>query len=311
MIRDEHAASDVPRRPMSGQEIDDLLAALDVTAAELIADAESAEREHDRWHDEHERMVERRLPHNAADPRRSLVDQRERVTCETARALCEACRRWLVWWADAATSAVLCTARGTPVDPARLALADPGGICDAEVIEELLGSSEMDRMLIGLTARMQPGPGLDGRYVDAARLAQEEAARRGFRIRHDADGEVTVVVDEVSAESRRRRLWGDFWIEHRLPVLPTAADLVELLGPCGAPEPTVEAVRAAAAAVDGLVAAELRLCELEATDRGLADVAETDRCISELDRTFEVLAGYARTLTRALPAVRAAAAANS
>lgn len=61
----------------------------------------------------------------------------------------------------------------------------------------------------------------------------------GRSFRHDEP----VLVDQLTADRRRDQLWGPVWTDHRLPALPSAADLAEWLTAYGVSGEQVAAAR--------------------------------------------------------------------
>jgi len=186
-------------------------------------------------------------------------------------------------------------------------------------LERLPAASEHERLLAGLALRMSAAPiRSDGLDYDMPALARDVAERAGLMVRYAADGK-TVIDDDGSVEGRRRRLWGDLWVDYQLPELPDAVWLTEVIAASGTPSAVVEDVRGPAAAVADVIAAARRLDELRSSEESedseavaMDEVAmdEFDALWESVESSTKVLATYAETLTRHVPAIRVAAGAQ-
>lgn len=299
---------------LSDAELDAVLDGLAGAVTKLIADTVAMEDELDAWSDEEERFIEQ--PRRRGDVRRAVVSLRQKVAISASCALRAAGRELVVWWADLATCAVLAAAKGGQVDAVRGAAAEPGRYMGAAELERLPAASEHDRLLAGLALRMSAAPmGSDGKDYDMPALARDVAERAGLMVWHAVDGEPTIV-DDGSVEGRRRRLWGGLWVDYQLPELPDAAWLAEVLAAGGTSSVVVEDVRGPAAAVADVLTAARRLDELRSSeesedsseDSGAAAMDEFDALWESVESATKVLATYAETLTRHVPAIRVAAA---
>lgn len=291
---------------LSDEEVDVVLRALGTSVAEFIADTAAAEREFDAWFEEDEQLMEQ--PRRRGDARRAVVSLRHRVTNAAARELRTSGRELAVWWADLATCAVVAAVTGAQVDPARGAAAEPGRFMGTEDLARLPAASEQDRLLAGLAATMEPSSTVLGwPGYDMPTLARDVAARAGLMMSRTVDGKM-VIVDDPSVEGRRRRLWGDVWIDHHLPELPESSWFADVLATAGVAPSVVKDVRSAAAAVADVLAAIDRLEELESAE-GIDDsepavMDEFDALWARIDPATTTLAAYAEMLTRHLPAIR-------
>ncbi len=295
---------------LSDDELDAVLDELSGEVAKLIADTAAVEDELEAWSDEEEELIEQ--PRRRGDARRAVVSLRQKVAISASSALRSASRELAVWWADLATCAVLAAAEGGQVDAVRGAAADPGEFMRAADLERLSAASESDRLLAGLALRMGAAPMLsDDLDYDMPALARDVAERAGMIVWPTVDGESTIV-DDGSVEGRRRRLWSDLWVDYQLPELPDAASLAEAIAAGGAPSAVVEDVRGPAAAVADVRAAARRLDELRSSEESeyseAAAMDEFDALWESVESATTVLATYAETLTRHLPAIRVAAA---
>ncbi|HET9255215.1 MAG TPA: hypothetical protein VFO16_08435 [Pseudonocardiaceae bacterium] len=288
---------------MDDVEVDAVLNELGGSVAEFIADIAAAERDVDAWSEEDELFITR--PRDRSDARRAVVSLRYRVTVATARELRTAGRELVVWWADLATHAVLAAARGVPVDAALAAAVEPGRFLSDDELDRLPAVPETERLLVGLATRMGPSPmGARAPGDDLPALARKRAARAGLMVRHLPDGEAEIV-DDPTEEGRRCRLWGDLWVDYKLPGIPPADWIAEVLATAGVGAAVVQEVREVASAVDGMRAAAARLEELnsaEESDEPAMD--EFDALWERLDPATDVLAKYAAVLTRHLPTIR-------
>ncbi len=297
---------------MTDEETDAVLAELAAVAAEMIADTAVAERDLDMWTDAEEQYIESGPPiRSRPDPRRAVVSMRSIMAIDTAGNLRQATREIVAWWADLATYAALATAGGRSIDPVRAAGADPSAVLTSEDLASLPAPSEYSYQLASLAARMADTPvGPYEQRDDLLALTRDLTARNGLKLRRSDVGEL-IVADDFSAEARRRRLWGDIWIDHRLPELPAADQLVDALAAGGVPPAVIADVRGAAAAVDDVVAASRHLSELESIDvPHPSTMQKIDDIWPYVAQATDILAGYAEALTRHLPAIRATAPAQ-
>jgi hypothetical protein len=292
---------------MTGDAIDAVLAELAAAADEFLAEEAVAERAREYWLDESEKFFEAPTC-SEPEPHWAVSSLRNEVTEVTAKAIADASRQLVAWWFDLATYAVVATARGVPIHPVRARGAAPYGHLHAPELAHLPGPSEQVRELAALTLRMGAQPG--GSYAAEqswAATTREITARAALWTRLNAEGEL-IIEDDGSAEGRRRRLWGDLWIDHQLPRIVPPDELVDVLVSGGASATVAQDVRRVAGEAYRIRAAALRLAELDADDDELdyADaMREIERLCTELDEATVVLAEYARTLTRHLPAIRA------
>jgi hypothetical protein len=128
----------------------------------------------------------------------------------------------------------------------------------------------------------QPGPVSD--YDDGlAAVTADLAARTGLLVRRDETGDIRVLHD-ADPEARRRRLWGDFWLEHDIPALPEPNELGLLLD--RAPGETADRLRSATQAVIQAAMAGLRISEMESNEAPWTptEIDEYDQLSARLDR---------------------------
>lgn len=289
-------------------EVDAVLAELAVLVPRLIDDYRGADAETNRWSEAREAYLDdpHRSPQRVPDPRRAITAARAEIAEAAGRALRKAVREMTAWWADAATYALAAAVLNKPVRRFHLTAADPTAFLDDVDLAALPAPSQHHRDLAGLAARMGGAEMLEA--------AKDLAEQSGLAVRWSLDGEPEVV-DDVYPEGRRRRMWGPFWTRYRLPALPGTDELVDLLTTHGAPDHIVAEIRAARDAVQDVVEAELVADPPDDPDPDNEprpdvpplDGEALDRLFGRAEQAPEVLAGYARTLTAHLPALRAAA----
>lgn len=114
------------------------------------------------------------------------------------------------------------------------------------------------------------------------------------------------MVESNDPEARRCRLWGDFWIEHRIPAILAWGELEELSNRI--PSDIETRLRAAAKAVVQAVVAGSRMNEIEGLEEGWTaeEIDEYDQLMERWERLTVLLADYARVITDSLPALRRA-----
>ncbi|KUL34046.1 hypothetical protein [Streptomyces regalis] len=294
---------------MTAEEIDNALSSMARASAVLLQASEAA-RQH---MDELDTLKEAELrQHGNArsstyDPESVLVSVRLKVAVNTAKTHQDAAHEFVCWWVDAAIAAWRSTAHGAPLHRARMGAAAPETLMPDEDLALLPTVDDLTRQLVELCAFLGPPPvgEMSDQAQDPAAMAAGMAAHSGLRLRRDETGNVRVL-DDAEPEARRRRLWGDYWIDHRLPRLPDPKELDLLLAP--APEGVAQRLQSATQAVIRVTRAGLRLSEMESNEAPWtpAEIAEYDRLSDQVSRVTTVLAEYARTVTDALPEMRAA-----
>ncbi|MFY1696616.1 hypothetical protein [Solwaraspora sp. WMMA2101] len=307
----DHAASPVPSE-MAAEAVDAVLADLAAVADRLIEESAVAQREVDERNDDNERwLTQTRTPagyRSYPNPRRALSSVRLDHAVHRARLLRQSSREVVAWWADLATHAALSTAAGQPVSPVRAAGADPSAYLTEEELHQLPGWSDEDRALAELVALFTVPP-MNPEATDISMDAGEFAAWAGPMAQRSPSGEL-IAADESSLGAHLPRMWGDTWIAYQMPALPPADRLAAAFTTAGVPPTVVEAIREAARAVDDALAAAVRVAEPEDADGLLDDpevTTEEEALWDHVERSTEILAAYARTLTNHLPAIRTAA----
>lgn len=307
---DKAASSGMSADGMDHYAIEKVLGELAAVAEEVIAAADAADARMVELDDAREALIEQRVANGVLrswpDPQFAIVSLRGTLALDAAREHRDAAREFVAWWADVATLAVLAAVTGQVVHPARVAAADPTIGFDEEYLQYLPEVPERVRELTRLTAVMAATP-LGDRQVDykMAKLAKEHAAHSGLRLDY-ADGGQVVVKEDWKPEARRCRLWGDAWIEARVPALPTPDELISLLTQHGAPASAIASVAEATRAVDDAVTALQRVQVLESADTEdepmSAEDAETAEALwNQAEQLTTLLSRYARTLTDTLP----------
>ncbi|MBG0818340.1 hypothetical protein [Planomonospora sp. ID82291] len=318
---------DVPTPPataaqaMSDAEIDHILQALADACDYLLAAHAEAERSLAALSAEDDQSPMHSSPTGTVrpDPLSSLHNQRTIFAENAEEDYQAATQKFTAWWADVATCAVMAALTRTPLTHARAAAADPGGRMDSEELALIAPIPEAQRQLAELAVRMDHGLSFtpeSGSGLPSV-SGQEFAERLGLAIKVTPDGQ-PVLVDDDTPEARRRRLWGEAWLSHKAPLLPTTEEFVHVLTSAEAPSETVDAITEASRAVEAAVAAHVRANELtdqlEQEETGTAEDAQAWAEVNALWQRFDalpqVLAAYARVLTTQLPALRRKRQAN-
>ncbi|UIX32432.1 hypothetical protein [Streptomyces sp. GQFP] len=159
----------------------------------------------------------------------------------------------------------------------------------------LPSADEQTRQLVELgTFLGAPRPdSVSGDDDDLVAMTADLAARAGLFVQQDDVGGINVV-DGVDPEARRRRLWGDFWLEHGIPALPEPDELDVLLD--RTPGEAANRLRSATQEVIRAVMAGSRASEMEAAEAPWtpADIDEHDRLSDQLNRLTNLLADCAQ-----------------
>ncbi|MFI7211591.1 hypothetical protein ACIBP4_12175 [Micromonospora maritima] len=293
---------------MTPEAVDTVLADLAATADRLITESAMAQRELDECNDDNERwFTQVGLPAGHLgypNPSRALSSVRLAHATDRARLLRQSARRIVAWWADLATYAVLSTVAGQPIDPVRAAGADLSAHLTDEELHHLPGPSQDVRTLARLAAFFA-GPSVNpDAPADPPMDAGEYASRAGLILQRSPSGEMDVV-DDPLPDARLRRMWGDTWVDYQMSALLPADELAAAITAAGVPLTVVDTIRTTTRAVDVALAAAVRLAEPE--DAAAVSEAEEEALWEHVERTTDLLAAYARTLTSHLPAIRRAA----
>ncbi|MHC5903941.1 hypothetical protein ACVNF4_08540 [Streptomyces sp. S6] len=263
-----------PSRVMTAQEVDEKLAAMQRAAGVLLREWEEAERRLTERSELSEARVRRaQRPGRAASPFEAesvLESVRLKLAADSAKGYGDAVRDFVCWWVDAAGAAWQSAALGTPLSYTRWGAVTPHTVMFDDELALLPRAAEQARQLVELEDFLDPPiPGFN------------------------------------QPEERRRRLWGDLWAEHRIPLLPTTDELDLLLS--HTPDAAAHRLRDALRAIIEAAMAKPRIDELEDKEGPWdpSESAEYDRLDALLDELTHRLADYARVLTDVLPEVRA------
>ncbi|WP_328822515.1 hypothetical protein [Micromonospora rubida] len=300
------AANAAAGESLTDEAVDAVLTGLAAVAEQLIAESAAVEEAVSVLNDDCEGPLVRgevgpgywSRPH----PTRALAAVRLAHACRAARDLRDDSRHIVAWWADLACYAVLSAAMGQPVSGYRAAAADPSAIFGDEELSHLPHPTQDERQFAELAVAIAgtPGPHLPDDGLRA--VVADYVARAGLTLRPSPDGGMVVTDDIIDPDARLRRLWAGTWVDHQMPALPTAGELSQALARIGLPASAIDEIHAATTEVDGVLAAARQLKE----DQNEESELEYEALYDHVDRATDILADYARVLTRHLPSVRAA-----
>ncbi|QUX20584.1 hypothetical protein [Nocardiopsis changdeensis] len=267
-------------------------------------DAAHAHRLIDALDEDNERLIEARLP---SDPQavhlRNLEEHLNSARSDTALTHMHAvegqARAHAVWWADAASQAVLALDGYAP--DYRLLATDPATILREEQLELLSGPEDAERAQLRATGGWTASLNGAGAILDSAR-----AASLGLRLIHAPQGQNTTVEPDWTLKARYHVLWGRMWREHNLPLLPEP-DLLACRLQGALDEDQLQAVRTAMDTWSQMAQSIQQLPELTQRDlHGIGTPEERHAVGEQLEKaqedrlqSTEVLAAYARALTEA------------
>ncbi|MGY5125619.1 hypothetical protein [Streptomyces nigrescens] len=294
---------------MTVPEIDEALSALARCSAVLLKESQAEQQRMEALNELSETSVQQHAEGQGSqyDAEYALLSVRLRLAIRCAKAHRDAAHEFVCWWMDAAVTAWKSAVHGTPMPYARLGAAAPDTLMLDDDLAVLPGVDEQTRKLLELGSFLgapQPGTG-PGNGDDLATMATDLAARSGLSIRRNETGAIEVV-DDVDPEARRRRLWGDCWLELGIPALPRPGGELDALLVL-APSETADRLLSASRAVLSAAMARLRLSELEDTGARWtpAEIDEYDQLSSQHDRLTHLLADYAQAVTESLSDMRA------
>ncbi|MCI3225410.1 hypothetical protein [Streptomyces sp. NP-1717] len=294
---------------MTVHEINEALSAMARCSMALLGECDAEQTRMEKLDELSELGIEQRAVQQGAryEADSVLLSVRLRLANKNAENHRAAAREFVSWWVDVATTAWKSAVLGTPLLYARVGAAAPNILMAEGDLAVVPTADDLTRQLVEFGAFLDsplPGSTYDHDENHAAATA-DLAACSGLLLRRDATGEVRVVDDEFP-EARRRRLWGGFWVDHRIPAIPQPDELDFLLG--RTPPEFAKPLRAAAREVIQAAMAGVRVSELGDSDAPWTGVesAEFDRLSEMLDRLTALLAVYAQAITNCLPAVRAA-----
>ncbi|MGW6358746.1 hypothetical protein ACWFR5_27125 [Streptomyces sp. NPDC055092] len=294
--------------PLTAPEIDEILAGLGRCSSALVQQSQVEQQRAEELNAHSESGIQRRVegqepPYSAESVALSV---RLRLANRCAKDSRDAAREFVCWWADAAMTAWRAVVHQLPVTRARLAAAAPDTLLAEDDVAVLPAVDEQTRKLVELGAflgdpRMAPDNDGDD---DTASMTTDLAARSGLSLRRNAHGDVEVM-ENVDPEARRRRLWGECWLQLGIPALPGPDDLAVLL--THASSETSERLLSASRAVVRAAAAISRMSELEDIDEPWTpeQIDEHEQLSALHDEVTPLLAEYARAITESLPALRA------
>lgn len=295
---------------MTAQEIDEALSAMARGSAVLLQECEAEQRRMEELNALDEADIQQRAKRQGSryDAESVLLSVRLRLATRCAKGHRDAAREFVCWWVDAALMAWKSAVHGTSLCHARVGAAAPDTLMDDDDLAVLPRVDEHTRQLMELGTFLGPtaaGPVSDYDDDDLAAMTADLAARSGLLIRRDETGDIRVLHD-ADPEARRRRLWGDFWLEHGIPALPEPNELGLLLD--RAPGETADRLRSATQAVIQAAMAGLRVSEMESNEAPWTpeEIDEHDQLSARLDRLTTLLSDYAQAITDSLPGIRAA-----
>ncbi|MBO1333731.1 hypothetical protein [Streptomyces sp. VRA16 Mangrove soil] len=293
--------------PLTAAEIDEILAGLGRCSAALVqqsqADQQRAEELNTRSESGIQRRIEGQEPPYSAES--VALSVRLRLANRCAKDSRDAAREFVCWWVDAAVTAWTAVVHELPVTRARLGAAAPDTLLADDDVAVLPAVNDKTRELVELGAFLGDPRMAPDNDDDTASMATDLAARSGLSLRRNVHGDIEVI-ENVDPEARRRRLWGECWLQLGIPALPGPDDLDVLLA--HAPGEASERLLSSSRAVVRASMAISRLSELEDIHEPWTpeQIDEYDRLSALLDEVTPLLADYARDVTESLPALRAA-----
>ncbi|WP_143063690.1 hypothetical protein [Streptomyces sp. Ag109_O5-10] len=292
---------------MTSQEMDEALSAMARGSSLLLRECESERRRMEELNALSEAAIERRIEDQGSvyEADSVLLSVRSALATSCAKGHRDAAREFVCWWLDAALAAWKSAVQGTPLLYARVSAAAPNTLMTDDDLAVLPKADERTRQLVELGAFLGPGPVSD--YDDGlAAMTADLAARSGLLVGQDEAGNIRLL-DGADPEARRRRLWGDFWLEHGIPALPEPDELDLLLD--RGPGEVAGRLRSAVQAVIQATMAGSRIAEMESHEAPWtpAEVEEYDRLSDQLSLLTNLLADLAQAITDNLPAIRTTA----
>ncbi|WP_030806611.1 hypothetical protein [Streptomyces sp. NRRL S-337] len=293
---------------MTASEIDEALSTLARCSAVLLKESQAEQQRVEELNERSETSIQQHAEGRGSpyDAEYALLSVRLRLAIQCAKAHRDAAHEFVCWWMDAAVTAWNSAVHGTPMPYTRLGAAAPDTLMLDEDLAVLPRVDEQTRKLLELGSFLgapQPStaPGTDD---GLSTMITDLAACSGVSIQRSGTDAIEVV-DDDDPEARRRRLWGDCWLELRIPTLPAGGELDALLG--RAPRETADRLLNAARAVVSAAMASLRMSELEDTGTPWtpAEMDEYDQLSAQHDRLTQLLANYAQAVTESLADMRA------
>ncbi|WP_406283161.1 hypothetical protein [Streptomyces sp. NBC_00209] len=292
--------------PLTAPEIDGILIELARCSTALVQEWQAAQHRAEELDAHSESGIQRRVegqepPYSAESVALSV---RLTLAVRYAKDSRDAAREFVCWWVDAAVTAWTAAVHELPVTRARLGAAAPDTLLAEEDPSVLPAIDEQTWTLVELGISLGDPCVAPGSDEDTASTATELAARSGLSLRRNAHGDVEVT-ENVDPEARRRRLWGNCWLQLGIPALPGPGDLDVLLA--HAPGKVGERILSASGDVVRASMASLRMSELGDSDEPWTpeQIDEYDRLSALHDEVTLLLADYAHAVTESLPTVRA------
>ncbi|MFE0131012.1 hypothetical protein ACFWY6_05425 [Streptomyces sp. NPDC059037] len=300
---------------MTAPEIDEALSALARCSTVLLEESQAEQQRMEELNELSEASIEQHAEGQESryDAEYALLSVRLRLATRCANAHRDAAHEFVCWWVDVAVAAWKSAVHGTPMQYARLGATAPDTLMSADDMAVLPDVDEQTRKLVALGSFLgAPPPSADPDNDDGlATMTTDLAARSGLSVRRNETGGIDVV-DDIDPEARRRRLWGDYWLDLGIPALPgPGGELDALL--IRAPSESAGRLLNASRAVVSAAMTKLRLSELEDTGRSWtpAETDEYDQLSAQHDCLTHLLAAYAQAVTESLPEIRASSSDQS
>lgn len=303
-----------PAEAMTVPEVDAALSTLARCSTALLEESQAEQQRMEELNELSEAAIEQRAADRGAryDAEYALLSVRLRLAIRCANAQRDAAHQFVCWWLDAAMAAWKSAVHGTPMPYARLGAAAPDTLMSTDDMAVLPDVDEHTRKLVELGSFLGTPPPSSAPDSDdgLAAMTSDLAARSGLSVRRNETGGINVVHD-VDPEARRRRLWGDYWLEFSIPALPAPGELDALL--VHASSESASRLLTASRAVVSAAMAKLRLSELEDTEAAWTptEVDEYDQLAAWHDGLTRLLADYAQAITEIIPEIRAASSDQS
>ncbi|MFF8652975.1 hypothetical protein [Streptomyces huasconensis] len=303
-----------PAEAMTAPEVDAALSTLARCSIVLLEESQAEQQRMEELNELSEAGIEQRAADRRAryDAEYALLSVRLRLAIRCANAHRDAAHQFVCWWLDAAMAAWKSAVHGTPMQYARLGAAASDTLMSTDDMAVLPDVDEHTRKLVELGSFLGTPPPSSAPDSDdgLAAMTSDLAARSGLSVRRNETGGIDVVND-VDPEARRRRLWGDYWLEFSIPALPSPGELDALL--VNASSESASRLLNASRAVVSAAMAKLRLSELEDTEAAWtpAEVDEYDQLSAQHDGLTRLLADYAQAITENLAEIRASSSDQS
>lgn len=292
---------------MTAPEIDEALSALARCSTVLLKESQAEQRRMEELNELSEASIRNHAEGQGSryDAEYTLLSVRLGLAIQCAKAHRDAAHEFVCWWLDAAVTAWKSAVHGTPMPYARLGASAPDTLMHDDDLAVLPDVDEQTRKLVELASFFgTPQPGTSPGN-DLSTMTTNLAARSGLTVRSNQTGAIEVV-DDILPEARRRRLWGDCWLEFGIPKLPAPGGELDALL-VHAPGETADRLLNATRAVISAAMARLRMYELEGTGTRWEpeEIDEYDQLSAQHERLTQLIADYAQAITESLPKMRA------